>query len=160
MKKAWQMFSNVSAVLVFLFILVAIGIAIGKTTSNSPMVTNGEFSENKHPIEIKEANTNSISIPGFERLTFQARQTEQQVDFYNPEQNNCYFEIMLLLPDETEIFRSGLLAPGKTITSITLQHALEPGVYERAILRYSCYSIGNMEPLNGTDTIFDLEVLQ
>ena len=35
----------------------------------------------------------AIEIPGFNELTFVANQTIQQVNFYNPENNDCYFQV-------------------------------------------------------------------
>ncbi len=39
----------------------------------------------------------NISIPGYESLNFIAGSSKQSVDFYNPEENTCYFKISLLL---------------------------------------------------------------
>ncbi len=111
--------------------------------------------------EIIEAKANnSIAIPGFEQMQFTARQKEQCVYLYNPSRNTCYFEITLLLPGGEELFHSGLLAPGKAIEKIKLNYTLEPGTYVDSILVYSCYSIGDMSPLNGANITFDLEVIE
>lgn len=163
MKKAWGIFNNIAGVLSALLLLIAIGIIIGKTTSNvpsSPMVSNGEVGAIEKAVITETQSDESISIPGFERLVFKARHADQKVRFYNPERNKCYFEISICLPDGAEVFRSGLLAPGKSISSISLKYALEPGKYEGATLIYSCYSIGSMESLNGANIIFDLEVVE
>ncbi|NMA67766.1 MAG: hypothetical protein GX957_16300 [Clostridiaceae bacterium] len=167
MKKAWGIFNNIAGVLSALLLLIAIGIIIGKTTSNvpsSPMVSNGEVEAMEKAViaETQEETQSekSISIPGFERLVFRARQAEQKVRFYNPQKNKCYFEIAICLPDGAEVFRSGLLAPGKSIDSIKLKYNLEPGKYEGAILRYSCYTTESMEQLNGADIVFNLEVVE
>lgn len=100
----------------------------------------------------------SIAIPGYDELVLRARSIEQQVDFYNPEGNGCYFVISVLLPDGAELFKSGLIAPGSRLTSIDLSHALEAGTYAKAVLRYSCFRVGDMAQLNGADILLTLEV--
>ena len=100
----------------------------------------------------------SISIPGFEQVTFEAGETVQEIYLYNPAQNACYFVISLFLPDRAVIYRSGLLPPGKELNSIELLRPLEVGTYEGAFIRYACLSLENMEPLNGAEMNFTLEV--
>lgn len=101
-----------------------------------------------------------ISIPGFERITMTAGTTEQVTPLYNPVGNTCYFVVSLFLPDGTEIYRSGLLPPGKKLDSIELLRSLEVGLYEGAYIRYSCLSVSDMAPLNGADMDFTLEVMR
>ena len=43
-----------------------------------------------------EMNPN-IAIPGYESLDFKAGKKKQSVNFYNPEENTCYFRISLVL---------------------------------------------------------------
>jgi hypothetical protein len=100
----------------------------------------------------------SIAIPGFDRLTLAAGEMEQTVAFYNPEKNECYFVLTMYLPDMTEIYHSSKLAPGESLESIVLPGPLEEGVYEGATLRYACYSFDDLQPLNGADVNFVLEV--
>lgn len=66
--------------------------------------------------------------------------------------------ISLFLPGRAEIYRSGLLPPGKELNSIELLRPLEVGTYEGAFIRYACLSLENMEPLNGAEMNFTLEV--
>lgn len=53
---------------------------------------------------------------------------------------------------------SGLLEPGQVLTSIEISQELKPGIYEGAILSYSCYGMEEIKELNGAKTIFKLEV--
>ena len=154
-----KVLNGISTAFLIVLIVVAAGLLVIKIVSQSPAKTPIKDTTSSSENEIvvaKQANT--ISVPGFERMQFVARQKEQTVNFYNPARNECYFEITLLLPSGEELFHSGLLAPGKNIDSITLNYALEPGTYEGATLRYSCYSIGDMAQLNGANITFDLEV--
>lgn len=100
----------------------------------------------------------TLSIPGFKELKLKANQTEQNVYFYNPTQNDCYFVVALIVDDVT-YYTSERLSPGTELTNITLTQAIPAGTYERAILRYSCYDMNDStKELNGADVIVKLEV--
>ncbi|MFZ3130163.1 MAG: hypothetical protein WA125_03435 [Desulfosporosinus sp.] len=101
----------------------------------------------------------SIAIPGFEKIAMKAGQAKQAVNFYNPEKNSCYFRISLVLADGTELFRSGMIKPGQTIGTIDISRSLEVGTYEDAVLQYDCYTIEGLQPLNGSKTVLNLEVI-
>ena len=101
----------------------------------------------------------TIDIPGYDRIQLKADATEQQVNFYNPENNTCYFKISLWQDDETKLWESKLLEPGKAIYDITLAEALASGSYENAKVKYECFSLGEQEPLNGSEIKLTLEVI-
>lgn len=105
------------------------------------------------------ASKDGIAIPGFEKLVLKAGELEQKVGFYNPEQNTCYFRIFFTLADGTELYRSGMIKPGQVLDTVKLSRSLEAGIYEGAVLRYECFSIDALNPLNGAETIMKLEVL-
>ena len=67
-------------------------------------------------------------------------------------------EAAISLPDGTEIFHSDLLNPGDRLGKLTLTAPIKAGVYEKSILRYSCYALDDKRQLNGADVIFTLEV--
>lgn len=115
-----------------------------------------EASANKVTIK----NPGSIVIPGFEKLTLKAGLKEQNVQLYNPNENSCYFMITILLADGTELFQSELLAPGSSLNKIKLSRIPEPGIYEDAMLRYSCFDMETLKGLNGANTKFILEVAE
>ena len=106
-----------------------------------------------------EMNPN-ISIPGYESLDFKAGKKKQSVNFYNPEENTCYFRISLVLKaDEAEevLWTSELIEPGEEVKSIKLDKELESGEYP-AILKYECFSLKDETPLNGSNVELILEV--
>jgi hypothetical protein len=113
----------------------------------------------EHTIEIIKppAPAGSIAIPGFDRLTVQGRTLQAGV-ISNPVQNACYFIVTILLEDGTEIYRSGILAPGQSVGAVELAKTLEPGTYEGVVARYQTYALENLQPLNGADVEFILEV--
>ena len=106
-----------------------------------------------------EMNPN-IAIPGYESLDFKAGKKKQSVNFYNPEENTCYFRISLVLKaDEAEevLWTSELIEPGEEVKSIKLDKELESGEYP-AILKYECFSLKDETPLNGSNVELILEV--
>ena len=98
------------------------------------------------------------SIQGFDRLQAAGRRVNAD-GIYNHPQNNGYFIISFIMPDGSEIFRSGIIAPGQPLGDVELSKQLEPGIHEGVIARYSIYSLNTMQPLNGADITFTLEVL-
>lgn len=132
-------------------------------TETIPNLLEGTIEEN--PEEESDAvaaagSSGNIIIPGFAQITFKAGTKEQNVKLYNPKENSCYFMITILLADNTEIYQSELLAPGSSLTKIKLSKVLEPGIYEDAILRYSCFDMETLKGLNGANTKFTLEVIE
>lgn len=106
-------------------------------------------------------NTDTIDIPGFAAMNFQAEVTEQAVNLYNPEQNTCYFKMTILLDDGTKLWESELVEPGKAIYNLILDEPLDAGVYENATLRYECFAMDDEQmPLNGSEIRFTLNVLE
>ena len=129
-----------------------------------------------------EMNPN-ISIPGYESLDLKAGKKKQSVNFYNPEENTCYFRISLVLEQgngaetgnvsvdvpeneqgtaggaesETVLWTSELMEPGEQVKSIELAQALESGEYP-ALLEYECFSLKDQTPLNGSNIALTLRV--
>ena len=100
-----------------------------------------------------------ISIPGYSALDFVAGQTTQSVSFVNPEENDCYFIISILLPDGTNIYTSQLIPPGKGLYEIELDTPLETGEYEGAQLQYRCIDMEDTSiEYNGANMALTLRV--
>ena len=100
-----------------------------------------------------------IAIPGYKSIVLAAGDTRQSVNLYNPEVNDCYFVMSLLLPDGTQIWRSKMIAPGKGLYEITLDQAVLAGTYENSTLKYECYKMDDdLTPLNGSEVRLTLEV--
>ena len=100
-----------------------------------------------------------IAIPGYEALTLQAGARKQSLRLPNPEENDCYFQISLYLADDTLLWQSDLIKPGKTSDPITLSRPLEPGTYPGATLRYASFRLDREKtPLNGAETKLTLWV--
>lgn len=106
-----------------------------------------------------QANANdTISIPGFESMTIPAGKTMVPATLYNPEGNECYFEISIILSDtQEEIYKSKLVEPGNRLYQIKLNRALDRGAYKAAI-HYSAYTLTDQKDLNGANVPFTLVV--
>lgn len=125
----------------------------------------GRLGVDKNAVDITDSiphgadpSSDSVSIPGFEKMIIPAGMTTVGCNIFNPEKNSCYFVAVIALADGQEIYRSGLIAPGKAIYSMTLPEPLEGGIYD-ATLTYYCYAMDdNQTELNGATTHFILEV--
>lgn len=110
----------------------------------------------------KQKNTaeEAIRIPGFTQLTFDAQTTKQHVNFYNPEENDCYFKLSLMDAQGERLWESDLLEPGKGLYEIELSTALSEGSYENAVLKYECFTYDeNQSPLNGSEINLTIQVV-
>ncbi len=104
------------------------------------------------------AQSDKISIPGFETWTIDSGKTTVSANFYNPEKNNCYFVISVILVDTGEtIYESKYLKPGQHLYEVELTQALSAGTYS-ATLHYNTYSMTDLTPMNGADVPFELAV--
>ena len=99
----------------------------------------------------------NISIPGYEKLSFEAGKTAQAVNLKNPAENACTFVLTLSLTDGETLWTGKALSPGEAFTRITLTKALDVGSYA-ATLHYDCYTIEDNQPLNGAEIQLILEV--
>lgn len=131
------------------FIIFGILIAMSVIFLICCMVNMGK--DNKNIVE----NPN-ISIPGYESLEFKADKVKQSVDFYNPEENTCYFRISLVV-DGNSIWTSDLIEPGDKISTIKLNEILDVGTYS-AVLQYECFSLKDKSPLNGSNIELTINV--
>lgn len=107
------------------------------------------------PMEGKEEE-NSITIPGTNGIFLKPNQLNQQVNFYNPEKNNCLFVISLYLSDDTLIFQSDYIRPGDQLTEITLLTELQKGIYQNCRLVYECFSMDGQTQYNGSQFSIDI----
>lgn len=96
----------------------------------------------------RNESSDSIIIPGISGMNLKSNQLEQTVDFYNPEENNCFFQISFYLSDNTLIWQSNLIKPSEHITEITLNQKLEKGLYRNCRLVYNCYTLDDKMALN------------
>lgn len=142
-----------------ILLLLLIGICIWfKFTPNNPLLPtdnaatdwNGNQDLNNPATDIPQ-----IAIPGITSLVFHADTTEQKVNFYNPEENDCLF-LMRLCVDNTCYWESGYIEPGKGYYDITLSEPIPAGNYN-AVLQVCCFQEDGTA-LNSANVEFDLTV--
>lgn len=120
-----------------------------KSTDKPPATTE----QTQKPLdfeEYEEYKNQSISIPGTSGIALAANTITQTVDFYNPQENQCYFVISLYLSDGTMIYKSDYIEPGERITDIELLQTLKQGIYKNCTLNYDCFTLANKSRLNGS----------
>ncbi|SDW15282.1 hypothetical protein SAMN05216391_102133 [Lachnospiraceae bacterium KHCPX20] len=149
----------------FLIVILALGTLTGCSSDSGK-----NADKLKKDYSNIEMNPN-ISIPGYESLEFKAEKEEQSVDFYNPDENTCFFRISLVLKDETDttngeegnageetvLWSSEMIEPGEHVKSIKLSKELESGEYT-ATLKYECFRLQDKTPLNGSNVELTLNV--
>lgn len=163
-KKIW-----IAAAIILLAAAVGIGVAVGmkwnpypeKEKSIEKVDNSAEDWTGKKETYSGEKNTDTIDIPGFDAMNLKAGVTGQSVNLFNPEQNNCYFKVSILLSDGTVLWESDLLEPGKAVYEININQALEAGEYENAVLKYQCFAMdAEQTPLNGSEIKLTLNVIE
>ncbi len=109
-----------------------------------------EFEQEQTQTTIAPSHTKGIKIPGYSTIPIAANSQEVEIDLYNPEENDVYFQIAFYLTDSKEqIFESKLLKPGQHLYSISLTRPLEAGDHP-IIIQYSTFSTdGSYTPKNG-----------
>ena len=145
--------------LVVLIVLVAVIIVFVRSCGNEPALYVPQTETQNNELDFTpsgDGNKNAITIPGMTGLTMKAGQLEQTVDFYNPEQNECFFKISLYLSDNTLIYQSDYIAPSEHITDIALMQVLERGIYGKCRLVYDCFALDNKAALNSGAVILEI----
>ena len=149
----------------FLIAILALGTLTG-CSGNS--VGNADNPKKDYSNIVENPN---IAIPGYESLEFKAGKEKQSVDFYNPDENTCFFRISLVVKDETDtangeegnageetvLWTSDFIEPGEHVKSIKLSKELESGEYT-ATLKYECFRLQDKTPLNGSNVELTLNV--
>ena len=104
------------------------------------------------------ADAQSITIPGYDRVTLPANVQDVDLVLPNPTDNPCNFWYTLILEDTGEVlYRSGMIPPGMAVTEITLARALSVGNYSMTVLIETA-SVSDGVPMNGATISVDLEV--
>ncbi len=101
-----------------------------------------------------------IKIPGYGEITVASGETTWNITLLNPEGNECYFQYAITIDEqETPIYESDLIEPGKAITEFQVTEPLEAGEYE-IHLNISAYAMDDeLTALNGADVKSVLHVI-
>ncbi|HJJ31233.1 MAG TPA: hypothetical protein O0X97_03180 [Methanocorpusculum sp.] len=130
------------------------------TSGNQQPVTGGVgYDPTATDIETEDVKP-GVAIPGWSKMTIPANTKEISVDFFNPESNSGYYSMTfeLALEDTGEVlFTSGLILPGKRLTTVTLNRALPAGEYN-ALLTVQPYTLDTQDPTNNLQSKMKLVV--
>lgn len=141
--------------LILLAVFVVGGIFFYRSANKGP-ITNYEADflpefEEQQTWQTQEAFlARGIRIPGYTTIPIAANTTQVDVELYNPEENEVYFQIAFFLKETGEkIYESKLIKPGQHLYHITLEKALEAGEHPITI-QYSSFSMDDaFTPRNG-----------
>lgn len=152
---------RVLVVILLLVIAALLGIILWQYFAQSSA---GTLTEDPNAVNIREPDaqkggTGNIAVPGFEKMTIRAGTTSQDIWIYNPEKNNCYFVVSIILPDGKTVYKSGFIAPGKAIYKAEFTQQIRAGIYENTVLQYGFYTLDGTAA-GGTKAYFTLEVEQ
>ena len=101
-----------------------------------------------------------IKIPGYGELSVEAGDKNWKITLANPKDNDCYFKYSITIgEDETPIYESDYIEPGKAIREFQVNKALDAGDYT-IYMNISTYSMdGKNTRLNGASVKADLHVV-
>lgn len=138
---------------IVLFLILIMFVILGLIFRNV-LEYNSDIEENN----TVEKNDGLIDIPGFDKITFKADSEKQNILFYNPDKNNCYFQISIIMEDGSVLWKSDLIKPSEKIESIELNRKLETGSFS-ATIKYDCFSIKDKSSLNGAEVKVTIDVV-
>ena len=135
---------NILAAIIIILLLLLIGAVIfifQSQQGNKPVLPTDDnavsYDGQKDTYRLPNGQ-NGIAIPGLpESLVFASNQTEQKVNFYNPEGNDCLF-LMTLYVDDNPYWQSGYIAAGQGYYDIELIEPIAVGEYN-AYLLIQCF---------------------
>ena len=110
--------------------------------------------------DLSGAQSSGIKIPGYGDITVPADTNTWKITLANPQDNNCYFKYSITIgDDETPIYESDYIEPGKAISEFQVDKALDEGDYT-IYMNISTYSMdGKNTRLNGASVKADLHVV-
>ncbi len=143
--------------IILIVLVAAIGIFfLIRSQANKGPVTNNpdsfEFEAEQTQQTQAAGETPGIEIPGYSIIPVAANTKDVEIDLYNPEGNNVYFQISFFLKDSGELlYESKLIQPGQHLYNISLTQPLAPGDYDITI-QYATFSAdGSFTPRNGAN---------
>jgi len=126
-------------------------------TEGTPPLAEFPFITDSRTLPYTEAE-HGITIPGINDIVIAAGSTLAPLPLYNSADNQYYFVFELILPNTMEtLFKSGKVAPGMGIESITISRGMETGEHE-AIIKIHTYSPADPTPTGSIIVEFIIKV--
>ena len=118
-----------AAIVVVLLTGIAVAYRLG-TMQSSGMALDPNAQAWEPSALVDNSQGSGTKIPGFGTVVFPAGEKNVQITLYNPEENDCIFVYTLSLAGEdTPLYVSEGIEPGKAVQEITLDRVLEEGEY-------------------------------
>lgn len=158
MEKKRKRLYIVAITLLLLLLIGAIIYILCNQANSSPELPTDENAvvwEGEQKVPRLPNGQKGIAIPRFDTLVFSANQTNQRVNFFNPDSNDCLF-LMTLCIDDKPLWKSGYCKPGTGYYDIELSEPLKAGEYS-AYLKVQCFKEDGTV-LNGAKVEFDITV--
>lgn len=149
MKEEWA--KNILRIIVIVLVLL---ILYNLYTASIPEKSNGIKWDKK---AVVSHEISYIAIPGFSKIIFNHDTKEQSFKFHNPDTNNCYMDISLIVDNEV-VFDMKRIEPGYGIKEIKLNKTLSSGLYTDCTFSVKCFSMSNNTQLNGIQNKIDIYV--
>lgn len=98
---------------------------------------------------IPDYEEGTIVIPGYDIIEMKGGTDTATVALWNPDVNPCYFKFHVLDEGGNQLFETGLVPPGKAVTTVEFPEAMEIGEYPITI-RIDSFSLDDGKTqLNG-----------
>ena len=117
---------------VLILLLLTIGILLGWWLSRRDQVPGLDEAAVSYRVEgLKNTDPESIALPGISLVEMEAGQRTVEFPLINPEGNVCYMKYIISETETGEVlYESGLIEPGKAVTSFEINRTLDPGTYD------------------------------
>ena len=130
MKKKYVAVFGAVLMVVLIGAIFILGNAFGKPEAVGGLLLDENAQEWEPEQAIASEDAQGIQIPGYGTVVFPSNEQEVSMTLYNPKENTCIFQFSLYIDDEdTPIYTSEGIEPGKAVQEITLNRALSKGEY-------------------------------
>ena len=143
-------------VILLMLVIACVGYSI--IHNDVTQESNGVIWDGEHDISIR-SDEKHITFCGFSQLTFAAEETNQNVNFFNPPENDCAMDMEIYLADGTKLWSIDNIQPNYGVYNIELNQALQRGKYENCTFIITPYNIETGAECNGVVIDFTLNVI-
>ncbi len=160
-KKKWILAAVIVLAVVFGIVFAyKMGQQESMANSNGVVVDQNASDWDKDLDDLSAKQDTGIKIPGYGELSVGAGDKTWNITLANPKDNDCYFKYSITIgDDETPIYESDYIEPGKAITEFDVDKPLDAGDYT-IYMNIATYSMdGNNTRLNGASVKADLHVV-
>lgn len=141
-------------ILINVLLITTIVLVVNRHSANYSLngdINASEWHGNQYIQKPTVDNSTAIAIPGWDYIYLKSDTLSQQVNFYNPQSNNCLFVMSLYIKDRL-VWKSGYVEPGYGYYDIKLTEIPSAGTYD-GYLKIQCFE-RNGQTLNSAKINF------